>query len=353
MGATVTTGKCAAAFRSSEGDLLYILFERHYEKNCYPHTPKWSAFAFGTRNEVLRRAFVGASDCCGGMLQSPRGEIKPENYIESWKQELNRPVQMSDVVLKLKFEDSWQATLPARAKEDVRTTLEKSGFLAQFDAIVHDGLRVTLYGDTALLRLLYGVDGGISPWRAFSHHNVGTLPVDVPATRNVAVKDADLPAVRCFAIDSNVRLVAEGDKWLDGQWAYSALARFVTGPVLERELAHPGYAKAAIPVVREALNNAVPLPEGTRITARRTACTEDYQRRALDDLARDLRLIGESEQAPDEFTFAFSDIEGEGADRVRYRVGSMREVLTWHVPEEPAAVAAQPDSEAQGELAFA
>ncbi|RQQ77934.1 hypothetical protein DF134_36390 [Burkholderia stagnalis] len=123
--------------------------------------------------------------------------------------------------------------------------------------------------------------------------------------------------------------------------------------MLERELAHPGYAKAAIPVVREALNNAVPLPEGTRITAQRTACTEDYQRRAVDELARGLRLIGESEQAPDEFTFAFSDIEGEDADRVRYRVGSMRDALTWHVPDGPTAPVPQPDCAAQGELGFA
>jgi len=353
MGATVTTGKCAAAFRSSEGELFYILFERHYEKNCYPHTPKWSAFAFGTRDEVLRRAFIGASDCCGGMLQSPRGEIKPENYIESWKQELNRPVQMHDIVVKLKFEDSWQATLPASRKEDVRTILERTGFADRFDTIAHGELSATLYGDTALLRSLYGVDGGVSPWRAFSHHDVGTLPVDVPATRNIAVQDADLPVVRCFAIDSNLRLVADGDKWLDGHWAYSALARFVMGPGLERELAHPGYANAAIPVVREALVNAVPLPEGTRITARRTACREDYQRREVDDLARGLGLVGENEQAIDEFTFAFADIEGEDADRVRYRVGSMGDVLTWHIPDGPPAPVPQPDRAAQGELAFA
>jgi hypothetical protein len=72
MGATILTGKCAAAFRSDDGELLYVLFGRHYEKNCYPHTPSWSAFAFGTREEVLRRAFVGlgllrghASKSCG------------------------------------------------------------------------------------------------------------------------------------------------------------------------------------------------------------------------------------------------------------------------------------------------
>ncbi|KGC70881.1 hypothetical protein DP57_6335 [Burkholderia pseudomallei] len=353
MGATVTTGKCAAAFRSSEGELLYILFERHYEKNCYPHTPKWSAFAFGTRNEVLRRAFIGAADCCGGMLQSPRGEIKPENYIESWKQELNRPVQMPDIVVKLKFEDSWQATLPASGKDEVRAILERAGCSDRFDMIAHDGLSATLYGDTTLLRLLYGVDGGASPWRVFSHHNVGTLPFDIPTTRNIAVQDADLPVVRCFAIDSNVRLVADGDKWLDGQWAYSALARFVMGQVLERELVHPGYAKAAIPVVREALSNAGPLPEGTRITARRTACREDYQRRAVDELARGLGLIDKNEQAADEFTFAFSDIDGADADRVRYRIGSMRDALTWHIPDGPTAPVPQPVCAAQGELGFA
>ena len=36
MGATVITGKRAAAFHKTDGELVYVLFERTYEKNVYP-----------------------------------------------------------------------------------------------------------------------------------------------------------------------------------------------------------------------------------------------------------------------------------------------------------------------------
>jgi hypothetical protein len=357
MGATVTTGKCAAAFHSNEGELIYVLFERSYEKNCHPHIDHWSAFVFGTRDEVLRRAFVGASDCCGGMLQSRSGDIKPENYIESWKQELNRPVQMRDVVVTLKFDKGWRAELPEDAKERVLAALERAALADRFASISNEGISATLYGDTRLLRAIYGVDGELSPWRVFTHSDTGTVSIDVPAVRNVPVRDTDRPSIRCFAIDANVRLVAgENGEWSHGEWAYSALARYVTGAALERELVQAGFAKATIPIVRKALNNAAPLPHDTRITVRRTSCKDDYQQRGVDDLARDLGLIGESDQAPDEFTFTFSDIKGEDADRVRYRVGSMRDVLTWDVPEtiqlEDASVTESLNA-IQGKLIFA
>ena len=354
MGATVTTGKCAAAFRSNEGELLYVLFERCYDKNCYPHTPNWSAFAFGTRDEVLRRAFVGASDCCGGMLQSRAGEIKPENYIESWKQELNRPVPMRDLTITLKVDESWRATVPEGAREKVLAALESEGLQDRIEAMTGEGITVSLYADTRLLRAMYGVNGELSPWRVFSHGDVGTIPFDVPAVRNVAIPDTEIPQIRCFAIDGDVRLVAGDDgAFSHGEWAYSALARFVTTSVLERELAKPGFAKASIPILREALNNAAPLPMDTRITVRRGACKEDYQKRDVDDIARGLGLIGENAQSPDEFTFAFADIQGEEADRVRYRVGSIREVLSWEVPTSAnttAEAAPSQTSAAQSEL---
>lgn len=354
MGATILTGKCAAAFRSNDGELRYVLFGRRYEKNCYPHTPSWSAFAFGTREEVLRRAFVGASDCCGGMLQSPAGEIKPENYIESWKQEINRAVQMNDVAVKLEFGSEWRAPLPASAREQVREALERAGFADRFAAIKAGGITTTLFRDANLLRTIYGAGGELAPWRVFNQWEVGTVPIDTRAVRNVRVPSEELPAVRCYAVDQNIRLVAgEDGKWLDGQWAYSALARFVTGIVLERELNHPGYAKAAIPLLREALNDAPPLPPQTRITVRRARAEKDYQQRDVDELARSLGLVGEGEQAPEEFTFEFSDIGGDDAGRVRYRIGSMRDVLTWDVPTPLVEQAAAVVATTQGELTFA
>ncbi|MCX4150004.1 MULTISPECIES: hypothetical protein [Paraburkholderia] len=353
MGATVTTGKCAAAFRSNEGELFYVLFERHYEKNVYPHDDHWSAFAFGTREEVFRRVFVGASDCCGGMLQSRSGEIKPENYIESWKQELNRPVQIRDVAVSLKFDQSWRAAVPEDSCERVADALNRAGFADRFETIRNGGIDVTLYDDTALLHAIYGVNGELSPWRIFTHSDTGTLPIDVPAVRNVAAREVEIPSIHCYAIDRDVRLVAgENGEWSHGQWAYSALASFVTGTALERELVQPGFAKTTIPAVREALNDAAPLPGDSRITVRRTACKKDYQQSDVDELARGLGLIREGDQAPDEFTFSFSDIKGEDADRVRYRVGSMRDALTWHVPETSSAETVPPAPATQGQLSF-
>jgi hypothetical protein len=297
---------------------------------------------------------LSGSDCCGGMLQSPAGEIKPENYIESWKQEINRAVQMNDVVVKLEFGNEWRSSLPASAREQVREALERAGFADRFAAIEAGGLTTTLFRDANLLRAIYGASGELAPWRIFNQWEVGTVPIDARAVRNVRVPDEDLPAALCYAVDQNIRLVAgEDGKWLDGQWAYSALARFVTGIVLERELTHPGYAKAAIPLLREALNDAPPLPQQTRITVRRARAERDYQQRDVDELARSLGLVSEGEQAPEEFTFAFADIAGDDADRVRYRLGSMRDVLTWDVPTPPVELATDVAATTQGELSFA
>ncbi|ANB77972.1 hypothetical protein AYM40_37035 (plasmid) [Paraburkholderia phytofirmans OLGA172] len=113
------------------------------------------------------------------MLQSRSGDIKPENYIESWKQELNRPVQMRDVVVTLKFETGWRAALPEDANERVLSVLQRAGLADRFDVIRNEGITATLYGDTGLLRAIYGVDGELSPWRVFTHSDTGTVPIDV------------------------------------------------------------------------------------------------------------------------------------------------------------------------------
>ena len=85
MGATVTTGKRAHAFLSNEGAPIFILEEQTYEKNCYPHAPKWSVAAFGAYQDVMRHVFRYASVTDGGMLQGRSGWIGSEGYIKSWR----------------------------------------------------------------------------------------------------------------------------------------------------------------------------------------------------------------------------------------------------------------------------
>jgi hypothetical protein len=86
MGATVVTSKTVAAFRNPKnGDVIYVLFEQSYEKNCYPHTPSWDCRAIGTFEQVFRRVFMSGSSCEGGSLQVRGGNTKPETYIKGWR----------------------------------------------------------------------------------------------------------------------------------------------------------------------------------------------------------------------------------------------------------------------------
>jgi hypothetical protein len=85
MGSTVLTGKRAGAFQKADGEWIYALFERTYEKNSYPHRDKWSGIALSNYADVMRRVFLHATSSEGGMLQSRSGQIRPENYIEAWE----------------------------------------------------------------------------------------------------------------------------------------------------------------------------------------------------------------------------------------------------------------------------
>ena len=111
MGATVTTGKLAAAFQAPSGQNIYILFEETYEKNCTPHTPHWSCILFGNLSAAVERIFGHASGCEGGMLQGRGGSITPEGYIRGWLKELASPVAFPKETVALKIGEKVCTTL--------------------------------------------------------------------------------------------------------------------------------------------------------------------------------------------------------------------------------------------------
>lgn len=81
MGSTVTTGKLAAAFKSTDDTVTFVLFEETYSKNCYPRTPKWCCWSIGNIGHVMKAIFSAASSCEGGMLQGSGGRyITPDVY---------------------------------------------------------------------------------------------------------------------------------------------------------------------------------------------------------------------------------------------------------------------------------
>jgi hypothetical protein len=91
MGATVTVGKRALALRGDNGAISYALLENLYEKNVYPHTPRWSAVAFGRIEEVMDTIFLYASGTADGLLQGRNGWIEPQAYVTGWLRALANP----------------------------------------------------------------------------------------------------------------------------------------------------------------------------------------------------------------------------------------------------------------------
>ena len=77
MGSTVTTGRLAAAIRAQSGATIYCLYEQTYEKNCFPHTPRWSAIYIGHSRGALRNVFGYASMSQGRTLKNRSCRMTP------------------------------------------------------------------------------------------------------------------------------------------------------------------------------------------------------------------------------------------------------------------------------------
>lgn len=91
MGATVTTGKAVMALPFN-GQTYWLLYERTYEKNVYPHSPRWSPTKLGTLTTVLPYIGASAAHAAGGMLQSSSGRLTPENYWKGWMRQFANPI---------------------------------------------------------------------------------------------------------------------------------------------------------------------------------------------------------------------------------------------------------------------
>lgn len=91
MGATVVCGMFAALIRHHDGGHTVLMAEKTYEKNTYPHRPRWSVVHVGDRARATHWIFNGAAACADGIVCGPGGSILPEIYIRRWESALNRP----------------------------------------------------------------------------------------------------------------------------------------------------------------------------------------------------------------------------------------------------------------------
>lgn len=128
MGATVSTGKQAFAFTATDsGETIYVLHEAAYEKNVFPHTPRWSCISIGPIATVLRRIFGMAANCVSGDLQVRGGRSAPEQYIAVWLKQLACPLQQEDQPVQLRIAKGWDQSIPADDAPKVLAHLVANG----------------------------------------------------------------------------------------------------------------------------------------------------------------------------------------------------------------------------------
>lgn len=115
MSSTHSHGKLIAAVHTSDGPVIYIMFEKVCDSNVYPRTPAWSCCSFGDRSATLREIFYRASACEGGMLTGAGGRrVTPEGYIAGWLKELANPVAIVDTEIVL-TRKGWRNNVPSDA----------------------------------------------------------------------------------------------------------------------------------------------------------------------------------------------------------------------------------------------
>jgi len=337
MGATVLTGKRAGAFQRANGEWIFALFERTYEKNCYPHRDHWSGITIGNYESVMRRVFHHARSCEGGMLQSRSGDIRPEHYIESWRQELAKPMALHDRQIDLRVGNAFDAIIPEKSLDDVRQCLANVNLQSRFDAVVAGGLSVSLHADVDVLIALYGEDGPFSLWRVLCVDDCGSMPLTASVRRLLPAAQVmkQMPGIRCHAIDGENRLISfDGKPWHHAGWQYNAVGSFITELAYDLEMAFPGFAKRAIPKYRDMLRNASAVPPETKlIVSRAPAGASTWAVASADELARAIGVVNGEQAAPEQFSFLFRDVLGEQSSQLLYKLASLdRSQVVWDVP---------------------
>ena len=166
MGSIITVSKHAAAFRAADGLVYFALYEKTYESNVSPKTPRWSCIHFGTLDSAIRRIFDFGGSCEGGMLCGPaRRPILPETYIGHWLRLMKAPHAMPDRRVILRTGDGFANAFSGETCARGADVFNQAGFgfiadeVAQGKAVSSD-----LHAYAGPLARLWA-DKIVHPWR--------------------------------------------------------------------------------------------------------------------------------------------------------------------------------------------
>lgn len=288
MGSTVTCGRFVAAFRDNNAQTLYALYEQTYEKNVHPHTPHWSCFYFGRFEGALQNIFEAASSCEGGMLQNRSGRITPEGYLASWFKELAAPHLMADRKIELKVGNYWDAAVPAATVDAAAAALDDAGLPDEAQNLRGGGSAYVQLHEHADLIVSLIEAGQISRWRAFNsaYPDLNAPIADELGYKPIRAKRYDIEIPHALAVTADDRLLpAENGAWRHAGWIYSIVGSYISN-LWRDEMKTPGCFRKRIGAYRDAIAQAPPAPDGTRVVVTRRAGEQKYTEDARVNFAK-------------------------------------------------------------------
>jgi hypothetical protein len=264
MGSTVSTGKLAAAFKTTSGTTIYALYEQTYESNCYPHTPSWGCILLGDISAALRGIFRSASSCEGGMLKGAGGrDISPEGYVAGWIKELANPYQFGDRNIDVFIAAGYSAPLVHDQMESTKARMIAKGFELEATKLENgERLSLSLYEHGELLSSIY--DGTIGAWRVIDGYSVPLNKLRVPELGYQPAKSKTVSletptVIRMFSHNDSYLIKDANGDYRNRGWAYSIIGSYVS-QLWESELAEPGTFRNKIKAYREAIQSAPTMP---------------------------------------------------------------------------------------------
>ncbi len=334
MSTTVLTNQSVGAYEA-EGKTNYTLWAETYEKNCYPHTPRWACVHVGDLQKTMEKIFGIASECEGGMIQSSKGRISPEAMIRRWLRELEVPVRQESAGTLWAKRIKGMKTEPA-----VREALSLYGRLEEFDrqGYVH----LDPQEDATLIRGLLEKNLLVS-WHLFDKPpatnaapapELGYIPPKSHSCTNEMPRMYQLGSGN-FEPDLLVR--NQIGEWENRGWAYLVVSNFVDN-YWRTELSNPGHFATSIREFREACQNAPKAPSGTAFAFNLSAVTEDQKKAFRHVLEKNKsRLDAQNIVVRDTGNTVALDMSGASDNHIPLEIRDFSETVPvkWAVPDTP------------------
>lgn len=272
--------------------VIYILAEESYEKNCSPHTPRWSCFAIGDYKQVMEKVFLHASAAEGGGLQNRANDLTPEGYIRGWNLAFNKPVAFSDKAISFRIleRNYWRDGIESNMAGLLFTHLKSINRLDVWETLVSeqdDKVVVSLYDEIELILGIFGTNGFVSPWRIIDIYYRPSGMEDISLIPQKCYggdfPPAPLPLVKATGkYSSEFARVKEDGTLSEFVMAYRVVADYVEKDAYQWEMIERGQGIKHIQAFRKSINILPDSTSNIEASVNKATLTDDVSIKAFE-----------------------------------------------------------------------